>query len=292
MKPAPFDYAAPESLEEALGLLAKHGSDARILAGGQSLIPMMNFRQARPAVLVDINKISGLGYIETNANGEVRVGTMARHYQVETDTIIAESAPLIAAAMPKIGTHQIRSRGTFGGSLALAHPSAELPSLSVALDGRFRLQSLRGERWVPASDFFRGKFKTALEPDEMIVEIALPNMPAATGWGFEEVARRGNDLALVGVCATASLDPTGACEAARLVFFSVGDHPMDTAGAVANIIGQVPDDANIAAVAEAATREMEPSSNIHATAEYRLHLARVLAKRALSAAFARAAGNS
>ncbi len=289
MKPAPFEYIAPTTVEEALGLLTEHGYDAKVLAGGQSLIPMMNFRLAQPSVLVDLNKLAELSFIRSEKDGELRIGAMTRHFQVEHDDLVAEHAPLIHEAMPKIATPQIRSRGTFGGSIAHADPAAELTTICVALDGRFRCQSARGERWVPAQDFFLGMFTSVLEPDEMLVEIAIPPMAPRTGWALEEEARRAHDFALVGVGAVVTLDTQDRCESARLVFLSVGDGPVEAVKATEMLIGKEVSPDLIRAAAEAVTEELDPSADIHASVKYRLHLARVLARRALEKAFARAA---
>jgi len=288
MKPAPFEYIAPTSVEEALGHLAEYGYDAKVLAGGQSLIPMMNFRLAQPSVLVDLNKLAELSYIRSEKDGELRIGAMTRHHQVEHDALVAEHAPLIHETMPKIATPQIRSRGTFGGSIAHADPAAELTTICVALDGRFRCRSARGERWVPAKEFFLGMFTSALEPDEILVEIAIPPMAPRTGWALEEEARRVHDFALVGVGAVLTLDAQNRCERARLVFLSVGDGPVEAEKAAEMLIGKEVTPDLIRTAAEAVSDELEPSADLHASVEYRLHLARVLAKRALERAFARA----
>ncbi|MGD8633235.1 MAG: xanthine dehydrogenase family protein subunit M [Anaerolineales bacterium] len=287
MKPASFEYVSPTTLEQALEHLAEHNFDAKLIAGGQSLIPMMNFRLAQPSVLIDLNRIEDLAYIRLNGD-ELRIGAMTRHVQVERDGLIAEHAPLVHEAMKKIATPQIRNRGTFGGSIAHADPAAELPAVTVALDARFRLQSSSGERWVPASDFFFGMFATALEPDEMLVEIGIPAAPARTGYALEEQARRVHDFAMAGVAAVAGVDEAGKCETARLVFFSIGDVPEDSGDALSGLIGSKGSEELIDAAVEKAVEQLEPSDDIHATAEYRMHLARVLGKRALIRAFERA----
>ena len=292
MKPAPFEYFAPTSVEEALSHLAKYGYDAKVLAGGQSLVPMMNFRLVQPSVLVDLNNIPDLAYIKPDENGGLRLGAMVRHHQVEIDPLVEKRAPLLHGTMPNIAFPQVRNRGTFGGSVSHADPSAELPSVSVALDGRFRLRSQNGERWVPAGEFFVGLFTTVLEPDELLVEVALPSMPARSGWSFMEVARRPHDFALAGVATVVRLDEASRCEEARIVFLSAGDGPMLAQRAVESLKGQPPTAESIRTAAEIATsEEIDPSSDIHATAEFRRHLANVLCRRALEQAFERAAGN-
>ncbi|MFH1906844.1 MAG: FAD binding domain-containing protein, partial [Chloroflexota bacterium] len=232
-----------------------------------------------------------LSYIHPDENGGLRLGAMTRHHQVEIDPLVAERAPLLHDTMPKIATTQIRSRGTFGGSLSHADPSAELVSVSVALDARFRLRSQNGERWVPANEFFIGLFTTVLEPDELLVEVALPSMPQSSGWSLMEVARRPHDFALVGVAAVVTLDEDKLCQQARMVFLSAGDGPMVAHQAAESLKGQAPTLEAIRAAAEiAASEDIDPGSDIHATAEFRRHLANVLARRALEQAFERAAG--
>ena len=292
MKPAPFEYYAPTSVEEALSHLTEYGYDAKVLAGGQSLVPMMNFRLVQPSVLVDLNNIPDLAYINPDENGGLRLGAMVRHHKVEIDPLVEKRAPLLHETMPNIAYPQIRNRGTFGGSLSHADPSAELVSVSVALGGSIRLRSQNGERWIPADEFFIGLFTTVLEPDELLVEVALPPMPARSGWSLMEVARRPHDFALVGVAVVVSLDENGNCEQARMVFISAGDSPMVAHQAAEALKGQTPTQESILAAAEIATsEEIDPSSDIHATAEFRRHLANVLSRRALEQAFQRAAEN-
>lgn len=293
MKPAPFEYYAPASVGEALSHLAEHGYDAKVLAGGQSLIPMMNFRLAQPSVLVDLNRIESLSFIQPGEDGGLSLGAMTRHNQVEHSPVIAERAPLIYEAMPKIATTQIRSRGTFGGSIAHADPSAELAAVSVALDGRFRLLGTNRERWVPANEFFVGMFTTLLEPDELLVEARFPPLLPRTGWSLVEIARRPHDFALVGVAVVVALDELGQCQQARLVFLSVGDGPVEAHQAAGVLIDQRPSAEAIQEAAEiAASTDIDPGADIHASAEYRRHLAKVLTRRALERAFERAEGAS
>jgi len=292
MKPAPFKYYAPSTVDEALAHLAEHGWDAKVLAGGQSLIPLLNFRLAQPSVLVDLNNVSELFYIRPD-DGGLLLGAMTRQSQVEHDPLVAERAPLVHEVMPQIAYPQIRTRGTFGGSLAHADPSAELVATSIALKARLRLRSQAGERWVPADEFFVGLFTTVLEPDELLVEVALPPMPPRSGWAFLEVSRRHHDFCLAGVAALVTLDDAASaysqCEQARLVFLSVGDGPVTAHQAAEMLVGQAPTPELIQAVAEAAAAdEIDPGSDIHASAEYRRHLSKVLARRALTQAFERA----
>jgi aerobic carbon-monoxide dehydrogenase medium subunit len=288
MKPPPFEYYAPTTLDEALALLAGYGDEAKALAGGQSLVPTMNFRLAQPAVLVDLNPISDLAYVRSGQNGSLSIGAMSRQRQVERDTLVAERAPLLHAAMPYIAHPQIRNRGTVGGSLAHADPAAELPAVAVALEGRFRLLSQRNERWVAARDFYVGLFTTVLEPDELLVEIEIPPLPGRTGWGFREVARRQGDYAMVGVAATVRLDENEVCQEARLVFWSVGDGPLEAPQAAASLQGQAPTPEAIrAAAAVAAQTDLDPGGDIHASSDYRRHLANVLARQVLEQAVGR-----
>jgi carbon-monoxide dehydrogenase medium subunit len=292
MKPASFDYYAPKTLDEALAHLTEFGWDAKALAGGQSLVPMMNFRLAQPAVLIDLNNVEELFYIRPADDGGLQIGAMTRHYQVEKDPLVAERAPLMSQAYAHIGTVQVRSRGTIGGSIAHADPSAELPAVSLALDAQYRLKSKSGERVVPADEFFVGMYTTALEPEELLVEVTLPPMEPRTGWSMVEVARRPHDFALVGVAAVVALDDKDLCKKARVVLFSVSDRPLEALKAGEVLVGQKLDDKVIAEAAKvAATQEIDPSSDIHATAEFRYHLAEVLTRRALQEAAARVNGD-
>jgi CO/xanthine dehydrogenase FAD-binding subunit len=289
MKPPPFDYYNPRTLDEALSHLAEHGYDAKILAGGQSLVPMLNFRLAQPAVLVDLNNISDMGYIQADENGGVRLGAMARHAQVERDATIAERAPLIHETMPMIATTQIRSRGTFGGSIAHADPSAELVAISVALEGQLRLRSQSGEREVPAADFFLGMFTTQLEAEEILVEASFPSLPPRTGWAIKEIARRPHDFALVGVAVIVSLRGDDRVQNSRIVFLSVGDGPVVAVKAAETLRDQDPTPDLLRAAAEtAAAEDIDPSNDIHASADFRRHLAKVLTRQALEEAVERA----
>lgn len=290
MKPAPFEYLAPASLEEALDELRARGGEAKVLAGGQSLIPVMNFRLAQPAALVDLNGVAGLDSVRELPNGELRIGAMTRQRRLEREPAIARRAPLLAEAVPHIAHPQIRNRGTVGGSLAHADPAAELPAVAVALDARLRLcRPGNAERWVEAKDFYVGLFSSVLESDEILVEVAIPPSPQRTGWCFLESARRHGDYALVGVASRVTLDESGVCRAARLVFLSVGDGPVDAPRAASGLVGERPEAKAIAAAAAAVTREMDPNGDIHASADFKRHLAETLARRALTRAAERAA---
>jgi carbon-monoxide dehydrogenase medium subunit len=289
MKPAPFEYQAPATLDAALDLLAQAGGEAKLLAGGQSLIPVMNFRLAEPALLIDLNKLAELDFIRRDADGTLRIGAMTRQRRLERDPLVATAAPLLREAVPFIAHPQIRNRGTFGGSLAHADPAAELPALAVALGARLRLRRAGGDRWVEAGDFFAGLFATALEPDEILVEAALPPLPARTGCAFLEVARRHGDYAQVGVAALVTLEESGRCREARLVYLSVGDAPVVAREAARLLAGEELSPAAVAAAAEkAAGDEMNPREDVHATPDFKRHLARVLTRRALHKAAERA----
>lgn len=289
MKPPPFDYHAPSDLSEALDLLSEHGFDAKILAGGQSLIPMMNFRLTQPSVLIDINNISELSFINPKRDGGLLIGAMARHKHVEHSELVAERAPLIHETMPQIATVQIRSRGTFGGSIAHADPAAELAAVSIALNCSFKLMSKKGERWVDAHEFFLGMFTTSLEPEEILAEVGIPKMPPGAGWALEEIARRPHDFSLVGVAAVVTLNGGEECQDAKIVFMSVGETPMEAHKAQSSLVGQKVSPEVIQEAAHmAASEDIDPGSDIHATADFRRHLAEVLTRRAVLKACERA----
>ncbi len=287
MRPAPFEYFAPRTVEETLDLLARHGGDAKLLAGGQSLVPMMNMRLVRPAVVVDLNRVAALGGVREDAGG-LRLGALVRQHALEHDARIAAAAPLLPEAAPLIGHLQTRARGTVGGSLVHADPAAELPACMIALDAVFHLRSGRGQRACRAQDFFRGLLATVLEPDELLAEIEVPGVPAGrTGHGFAEVARRHGDFALVGACAVLGLDAAGVCRHARLVIFGVGDGPH-LARAIAAMVGERPSAARLAEVGRATAGEIDARGDLHATSEYRRRVAAGLAARVLGHAAARA----
>jgi CO/xanthine dehydrogenase FAD-binding subunit len=293
MKPAPFEYYAPATEEEAMSYLSEHGYDAKALAGGQSLIPMMNFRLAQPSILVDLNKISTLSHIHVDEQGELHIGAMTRHATVEHDPLVAKHTPLIYEAMPHIAMPQIRNRGTFGGSMAHADPSAELVAISVALAGRFHLRSQTGERWLPANEFFIGMFTTPMEPDELFIEGVFPALPPRTGWALQEVARRPHDFALVGVATVVTLDQNKRCQSSRIVFLSVSDRPVEAYKAVEVLKNQLPTSEIIRNASEmAAIEDVDPGNDIHASADFRRHLVKVLTGRALTLAFERSNRNS
>ncbi|MEX1248753.1 MAG: xanthine dehydrogenase family protein subunit M [Anaerolineales bacterium] len=287
MKPAPFEYFAPDTLEAALELKAQHGDEAKALAGGQSLIPAMNFRVAQPSILIDLNRISGLRYIRRD--GALRMGAMTLQSQAEHDKLVAQHAPLLHEAIPNIAHPQIRNRGTVGGSIAHADPASELPVVCLALNARMRAQSKSAERWIEAKDFFAGLFAISLQPDELLVEIAFPELTANSGYAFLEIARRHGDYAMAGLAAILTLAEGGSIESARLVYLNVGDGPMDGTQAAASLAGKRPDAAAFReAGVIASQKDMSPFGNLHASAEYQRHLSAVLTERALAKAFERA----
>ena len=289
MKPAAFEYRVPGTLQETLDLLVEHESDAKILAGGQSLIPSMNFRVLQPAMLIDINRIDDLDTIQADDQGGVRIGAMARQASLEHDALIADRLPLLHETLPNIAHPQIRNRGTIGGSLVHADPASELPAYALARQARMRVSNASGERWIEAADFFQGMFTTALAPDEMLIEIELPALPAGAGWSFQEMARRRGDYALMGLAAVLVLDQAGICQDVRLVYLNAGDGPMRAQEAEKMLIGEQPGPELFeAAASSAAEHEIDPFGSVHATVEFQRHLAQVLTRRALKTAHERA----
>jgi carbon-monoxide dehydrogenase medium subunit len=282
VKPPRFDYHAPTTVEEAVELLGRYGGDAKVLAGGQSLMPLLNFRLSRPAALVDLNRIPSLAYI-TERDGQVRLGAMTRQRAIEFSPVVGARLPLLREATRWVGHLPIRSRGTIGGSLAHADPSAEYPAVLTALEGLVVARGPRGERVIPAGDLFRTYLTTSLAPEEILVEVRLPAMPAGAGFAFEEFARRRGDFAIVGIAAVVVQD--GARPArARLVAAGASPTPVRL-GPAEEILerGGFADDA-IEAAARRAAELVRPDSDVHASAEYRRHLTAVLAKRALARA--------
>ena len=290
MKPAPFEYYAPHSIEPALDLMSQHAGEAKILAGGQSLVPAMNFRVVQPSALIDLNRVEELSYVR-EVDKVLRIGAMTRERQLEFNPLISRWAPLLKEAAPHIAHPQIRNRGTIGGSIVNADPAAELPVLMLALRARLKAKSVSGERWIDAQDFFMGMFTTALEPDEILVEIELPASPSRTGWSFMEVAPRAGDYALMGVAALVTLDENKRCEHSRLVYLNAGEGPVEAKEAEKLLIGESLDDGLIeSAASKVSEHEINPFGNIHASPEFQRHLANVLTKKALKQATQRAEG--
>jgi carbon-monoxide dehydrogenase medium subunit len=279
MKPAPFAYVRAGSLDDAFALLAEHGDDARILAGGQSLLATLNMRLSAPKVLVDINRIDGLAGIKETGDA-LRIGAMTRHVDVEESPAIATHAPLIAAAMDHIAHPAIRNRGTFGGSIAFADPAAELPACAVALGATMHIAGKSGTRDVAAADFFEGLYDTAIRPGEILTAVSVPKITAGWESGFMELARRHGDYAIIGLCAHVDLDG-GTFDDANLVFFNAGDRPVSAPATAALLKGQTWSDDLADRLAASLKDELDPPDDLNADGPMRKHLAGVLVKRTL-----------
>jgi carbon-monoxide dehydrogenase medium subunit len=279
MKLPPVGYEAPETVPEALELLAEHQDEASVLAGGQSLIPLLALRLAQPAVLIDINGVAEL-YGVSAADGWVTVGAMTREYVAEESETVADAVPLLAAALPLIGHEAIRNRGTVGGSLAHADPAAELPAVARALDAEFVVRGLAGERVVPAAEWFEGYLTTSRRPDELLVEVRFPAARPGTGVSFQEVARRHGDFAMVGLATSVTLSD-GVISDARLAFAGVSDVPARASGAEELLVGQRPSAGLFDEAARRAAADIDPSADLHGSAEYRKKVAATLVRRGL-----------
>ncbi len=282
MKPAKFDYHAPTSLDEAVALLQRYGGDAKILAGGQSLMPLLNFRLSRPAALVDLNRIASLAYIREE-NGQVRLGAMTRQRTIEFSPVVARRLPLLSEATKWVGHLPIRTRGTIGGSIAHADPSAEYPAVLTALEGEVVASGPKGERVVKAKDLFLTYLTTSLESDEVLAEIRLPVMPVGAGFALEEFSRRHGDFAIVAIAAMVVRD-AARCKQARLATAGAGPVPVRLRAAEEILERDGVTDAAIDAAARRAAELVSPDSDIHASADYRRHLTMVLTRRALKRA--------
>ncbi|MEO1059823.1 MAG: xanthine dehydrogenase family protein subunit M [Actinomycetota bacterium] len=283
MKSAAFTYHRPSTVAEALALLAEHADDAKILAGGQSLLPMMGLRLARPAHLIDIGGLADeLGAIDAGPDG-VRIGALVRHAEAEVDEGIARHAPLVAAAMPHVGHRAIRTRGTVVGSIAHADPAAEMPAVCLALDATMVVASTEGRREVAAADFFDGYLTTAVADHELVVEVAFPAWPSSSGAALVELSRRHGDYALVGLACR--IDVTdGFVTGAALSFLGVDSVPVRVGDAERSLVGRPPGEEAFADAAEIVSDRLSPPSDIHATAAYRRHAAGVLTRRGLAEA--------
>jgi aerobic carbon-monoxide dehydrogenase medium subunit len=288
VKPVRFDYHAPVTVEDAIVLLTRYGGDAKLLAGGQSLMPLMNFRLARPAALIDLNAVASLSYIRDD-NGQVCFGSMTRQRAIEFSPVVRRRLPLLAEATSLVGHLPIRTRGTIGGSLAHADPSAEYPAALTALDGAVVARGPRGERTLRASELFRGYLATSLAPDEVLVEVRFPAMPDGTGYAFEEFNRRSGDFAIVGIAAML-VGEGRRCTAARVATAGVGPAPARLRPVEEILERDGLSDAAIEAAARRAAELVEPDSDIHASADYRRNLTRVLTGRALRRAVTRLGG--
>jgi carbon-monoxide dehydrogenase medium subunit len=282
MKLPHFDYEAPKTVSEAVELLAEHQDAASVLAGGQSLIPLLALRLAYPAVLIDINGIDEVSGVSA-ADGWVAIGAMTREYVAEESQTVAASVPLLAAALPLIGHEAIRSRGTVGGSLAHADPAAELPAVARALDAEFVVRGPSGERVVPAAEWFEGYLTTSRRPDELLTEVRFPAAGPGTGISFQEVARRHGDFAIVGVAASLTLSD-GVVSDARLAFAGMSDVPVRAADAEDLLVGERPSEELFDEAARRATGDIDPPADLHGSAEYRKKVAAGLVRRGLRAA--------
>jgi CO/xanthine dehydrogenase FAD-binding subunit len=287
MKPAPFEYEDPRSLEEALALLAEHGEDAKVLAGGQSLVPLLNFRLARPERLIDINNVTELDFL--GVEGEhLRIGALVRHSRLERSVEVAAALPLLRDAVRFVGHVQIRNRGTVGGSVAHADPAAELPVALTALDARFHVRSTRGERVLAAQELFVTHLTTTIEPDELLTEIAVPVPTAHTGAAFVEFSRRHGDFALGGAAVVLELDRTSAVARASVALLGAASTPLRAGEAERLLVGSAPEEQVAREAAARAVADIAPSGDIHGGREYRRSLIEALVRQAILAAGERA----
>ena len=290
MKPAPFDYCCPDTVEEALAVLSANAADAKIMAGGQSLMPMLNFRVVRPQLVIDISRLLELDFMRERADAGLTIGALTRHRVLETSPLVASRFPVIPETMQHVAHLAIRNRGTIGGSLSHADPAAELPMLVGLLDAQIVVRSVRGERSVDAKAFFLGPLTSVLEDDEIVVRIEVPGLPAGMGWSFQEFARRPGDFALAAVGALIDA-PDGRVREARVAMMGVSDTPLRRHEAEALLTGQTLSDGLIRDAVQVACRSLEPRQDLHASPEYRRHLAGVLMERVLRQAWARALGD-
>ena len=290
MKPPKFEFFSPTTIDETTSLLDQYGLEAKVLAGGQSLIPLLNMRLVRPQVIIDINQIAQLDKISPSPEGGVTIGALTRQRTAERSRTVQERSPLLAAALPHIGHFPIRNRGTIGGSLVHGDPAAELPAVSVTLEAEMVLARSGSERLMKAEDFFVGYLTTALEPGEVLTEIRVPPLDGGWGWGFEEVCRRQGDFALVGAVALLQLDDNDRCRAARVTMFGVGGTPVRVGRAEEALLGGQVDIAALDEVAKAVSEAVDPPSDIHASSEYRKEVGGVVARRSVEAAMGRARG--
>jgi carbon-monoxide dehydrogenase medium subunit len=288
MKPPRFEYHAPASVEEAMALLARYGGEGKLLAGGQSLVPLLNFRLSRPAALIDLNRIPELAYIRED-DERIRLGAMTRQRAIEFSPLVRQRLPLLSEATALVGHLPIRTRGTIGGSVAHADPSAEYPASLLALEGEVVVRGKSGERVVTAGDFFRSYLTTSLGSDEILTEVRLPAMRRGAGFAFEEFSRRHGDFAIVGIAAVV-VGEGQRCSRARLVAAGAGPVPIRLRGAEEVLEGEGLTEAAIEAAGRLAAELVRPDSDVHASADYRRNLTRVLAGRALRRAVARMGG--
>jgi CO/xanthine dehydrogenase FAD-binding subunit len=289
MKPAAFAYLRPATLDAALAALAKYGEEGKILAGGQSLVPLLNFRMLRPAALIDINRISGLDYVVAGADGRLEVGALTRHRTLETSPVVRGRFPVLAAGLAHVAHLAIRNRGTIGGSVSHADPAAELPMLALLLDAQIAIRGLAGTRALAARDFLVGTLTTALAVDEIVTQVTFPPLPAGAGWSFEEFAQRSGDFAIVGVSAVLWVRD-GRCVEARIALMGVDETAIRASQAERLLVGERYDLDLVRAAATDARAAISPNSDLRASAEYRRHLVAVLTERVLVAAWRRAEG--
>lgn len=289
MKLPPFEYRDASTVDEAVALLAELGDDAKVIAGGQSLIPLLALRMARPSVLVDINKVDGLGQL-SNGDG-LTIGALTRHRAAETSQVVAAAAPMVVAALRHVGHVAIRTRGTVGGSVAHADPAAELPIVLSALGGSVLATSTRGTRSIPADQFFTGFLSTALEPDELLTAVELPAARRRSGWAFNEFSRRSGDFAIVAAAVSLELGEDGRIADARIALSGVATEPVRPTSAEDALRGASPSAEAFADAAAATSRDISPAADLHGTAAYRRHLAGVLVRRGLEEALTRAEGS-
>ena len=283
MKPAPFEYHAPETSADVTSLLAEHGDEAKVLAGGQSLVPMLALRLTRFEHIIDLNGVDELkGVSRTNGTLTVKAGT--RQATVEHDAAAGAAIPLLAEAIPLIGHFQIRNRGTVGGSIAHADPASELPAVALALDAELEIAAKSGSRRVPASEFFLGTWTTSVGEDEILAAVHFPVWEGSSGFAVEELARRSGDFALTGVVAAVEVDGSGAVSRAGLAFLGMGPTPMRAAQAEQALVGTAPSTADLEEIGRLAVADTDPTADVHASAEYRLHVGAHLVERALDRA--------
>jgi carbon-monoxide dehydrogenase medium subunit len=287
VKPAPFHYFDPATCAETVALLAEYGDEGKILAGGQSLLPMLNFRLARPECLIDINRVTELDYVRAQ-DGVLAIGAMTRHRTLERSDVATGAWSLLRETLSNVGHAHIRNRGTIGGSLAHADPAAELPAAVSALGGSLVVRGGSGTREVATEDFFGGYFTTSLEPTELVVEVRIPQWPTRTGSCFEEVSRRRGDFAQLGVAAVVALDEQGRVLKVGLCLAGASSVPVQARSVIDGLQGELPDDGLIGQLADEFAGTLRPPSDNHGTAEYRKQLARYLVPRALETAIARA----
>jgi CO/xanthine dehydrogenase FAD-binding subunit len=283
MKPAQFDYVSPVTVEAAIEALVASNGDGKVLAGGQSLLPLLNFRMARPTVLVDLNRIEGLSYIKDRGE-RIAIGALTRHFELETSPLIAEKLPVISAAMRHVAHLAIRNRGTIGGSLSHADPAAELPMLATFYEAEITIQGPSGRRTIAPGEFFVDALTNCLQPDEIVVEIEFPVL-AQDGWAFEEVARRFGDFALASIAVSVCRGPSG-LQAARVAVMGVADTPRRLKEAEQELVAMELDEATPDRFSEVVVSLVSPNDDLHASADYRKHLLGQLAKRALRTALA------